>query len=301
MNLKRSIGGVLLSFVFLLFFVYAIYGLSWVFGASINDADRKELLGSVLTGVENVENKNAPEQPLPEVNAESAISVESNLLEERKIIFEKNSSAKLPIASLTKLITAMVVLDNYNLSQKISVSKTAASQPPMKQDVNFGDTLPVENLFEIMLIKSSNRASYALSEFMGIEKFVQLMNQKVKEIGMDNTFFADPMGLSSQNVSTASDLVKLAEYVLNNYPKIADISRAKQFYVPNFGMIENTDVLLGEFPEIVCGKTGFTTEAKGCLLLVVNNPKNNNYFINVILGADDRFLEMKKIINATCQ
>jgi D-alanyl-D-alanine carboxypeptidase len=61
---------------------------------------------------------------------------------------------------------------------------------------------------------------------------------------------------------------------------------------------------LGEIPEVVCSKTGFTTSAKGCLLIALNNPKNNDYIINVILGADDRFSEMKKLVNwpnATCK
>ena len=75
------------------------------------------------------------------------------------------------------------------------------------------------------------------------------------------------------------------------------ITKQKEFDIKGFGKIENTDQLLGEIPDIVCSKTGYTPQANGCLLLVINNPKNNDYIINVILGADDRFLEMKKIIN----
>ena len=76
-----------------------------------------------------------------------------------------------------------------------------------------------------------------------------------------------------------------------------DTTKIKDFNVPNLGMIKNSDELLGEIPEIVCSKTGFTTQAKGCLLLVMNNSKNNDYLINIILGADDRFSEMKKLIS----
>ena len=93
--------------------------------------------------------------------------------------------------------------------------------------------------------------------------------------------------------------INVAEYILKNYPKIADISRVKEFYVPGFGNVENTDQLLGEIPETLCSKTGFTTEAKGCLLLVVNNSKNNDYLINVVLGSDDRFQDMKNLISAS--
>jgi D-alanyl-D-alanine carboxypeptidase len=200
-------------------------------------------------------------------------------------------------------MTAVIVLDKYDLSKNITVSKLADSQDPLKQDVKLGDNMPVESFLEIMLVKSSNKSAYALSEIMGEPVFVGLMNKKAKEIGLESTLFSDPTGLSSQNVSTAGDLTKLAEYILKNYPKIAQISRTRELNVPNFGKITNTDELLGEVPEVVCGKTGFTTQAKGCLLLVTDNQKNNDYIINVILGADDRFLEMRKLIdwqNAVC-
>ncbi len=233
----------------------------------------------------------------PEVNAKSAISIESNLQDQSKVIFEKDSNLQLPIASLTKLMTAIVVLENYNLSDLVIVSKIADSQDVVKQDVKIGDKLSVEGFLDIMLIESSNKSAYALSELIGEEKFVMMMNKKAKDLGLKNTFFADPTGLSAQNVSTANDLAKLAETILKNYPEIARISKAKTFYIKGFGQVENTDQLLSEVPDIVCSKTGFTNEAKGCLLLVINSQRDNNYKINIILGADDRFLEMKKIIN----
>lgn len=301
MNTRRAIIGFLLSFVFLLFFAYVISGVQWLLGNYLQNQNKETFLGSVSGGVQT-ENIIQPGTEL-EINAESAISVESNLSDTNKIIFEKDSNLKLPIASLTKLMTAVIVLDNYNSSTVVTVDKQADLQDPMKQDVKLDDKFSVENLLEIMLIEFSNKSAYALAEVAGEPAFVSSMNKKAKEIGLENTFFADPTGLSPQNVSTAVDLTKLAEYILKNYPKIADISREKQLYIPNFGETTNTDQLLGEIPEVVCGKTGFTTLAKGCLLLVINNPKNNDYLINIILGADDRFSEMKKLINwssATC-
>lgn len=292
MNFNRAISGFLLSFVFLFIFVYLISGAQLFLGSVSNSVSSMAEQNIVA---ESEAGNTVP--PAPEINAESAISVESNLSDVNKIIFEKNSNIKLPIASLTKLMTAIIVLDNYDLSKNITVDKLADSQVPMKQDVKFGDAMPVESFLEIMLIKSSNKSAYALSELIGAQKFVALMNQKAKDLGLVNTFFTDPTGLSPQNISTANDLAKLAEYIFKNYPKIADISRAKELDVPGFGKIENTDQLLAEVPEIVCSKTGFTTEAKGCLLLVMNNPKNNDFIINIILGADDRFLEMKKLID----
>ncbi len=324
MNIKRIIAGPLLSVIFLIFFAYLISNLQLVFdigskhiGAKV---DGSELLGSVSSGVQNVlpdvnnnttfiiENNVTPviDRKIPVVatiNAKSAISVESNLDGTNKIIFDKNSDAKLPIASLTKLMTAAVVLDNYNLSDTWKVDKIADSQASMKQDVKLGDEMTVNSFLEIMLIESSNKSAYTLSEIIGEPKFVELMNQKAQSMGLENTSFFDPTGLSSQDVSTANDLVKLTEYILKNYPKISEISQKKELYIIGFGQVVNTDQLLGEIPEVVCSKTGFTTTAKGCLLLAVKNPKNNDYIINVILGADDRFSEMKKLINwpTTCK
>jgi D-alanyl-D-alanine carboxypeptidase len=198
-------------------------------------------------------------------------------------------------------MTAVIVLDNYSLSDIITVDSVADSQDPMKQDVKLGDTMPVESFLEIMLVGSSNKSAYALSEgpggYMGEQEFVRLMNQKAESLELKKTFFVDPTGLSPENVSTVSDLTKLTEYILKNYNKIAQISSLKEIDVPGFGRIANTDQLLEEIPGTICSKTGFTTAAKGCLLLVTDNPQNNDYLINIILGADDRFLEMRKIID----
>ena len=302
MNKKRAIGGFLLSFVFLALFMYGISGVQWLFESSFSGQSKETFLGDIYSGVQNLNSGNkivddVPKNLPPDIIAESAVSIESNLTDKDEVIFEKLADTKLPIASLTKLMTAVVVLDNYDLSDIISVSKIADSQDMIKQDVKLGSTMPVGDFLEIMLVGSSNKSAYALSEKLGTEEFISLMNQKAKNLGLKNTFFADPTGLSAQNVSTANDLAKLAKHILINYPKIADISRVQEMYSPNFGVVVNTDQLLGEIPDIVCSKTGFTTQAKGCLLLVVDNPKNNNYLINVILGSDDRFSEMRKIIN----
>lgn len=307
MNIRRAIGGFLLSFIFLSFFTYIIAGVRLVLDNSLQNINSADLLDSVPAPAPVVEKDNKVDSIKPEINAESAISIESNIQQLRessnKIIFEKDSNSPRPIASLTKLMTAVIVLDNpegnYNLSDTVVVDSVADSQDAMKQDVKLGDVMTVESFLEIMLVESSNKSAYTLSELVGEKKFVGLMNQKAKDIGLQNTFFVDPTGLSSQDVSTASDLAKLAEYILKNknYSKIAEISGEKEIYVPGFGSVVNTDQLLGEIPDIVCSKTGFTTAAKGCLLLVMENQKNNDYLINVILGADDRFFEMRKLIN----
>ena len=302
MDWIRFTKGFLLSFVFVFIFGYMICSVQYNLGGFIKSQNNAVFAGSIADSPGNIVAKPVVKNilqllPAPEINAESSISVESNLSDADKVLFEKNIDTKLPIASLTKLMTAVIVLDNYNLLNNITIDQAADSQEAMKQDISFGSSIKIESLLDIMLIESSNKSAYALSEAMGEPAFVNLMNKKAEDIGLKNTFFADPTGLSDRNISTANDLSKLAEYILKNYPKIVEISGTRQLFVPGFGTIDNTDELLGEVPEAICSKTGFTPEAKGCLLLVLNNPKNNDYVINIILGADERFSEMKKLIN----
>jgi len=286
MNFKRLIQGILLSFVFLLILSSIMFGADWflknkdpeILLASVSGAVKTESAQPANNDIPNdIPIDNATKAPIPyrdwqikdiEVLAQSAISVESDLSSEDKILFKKEGDKKLPIASLTKLMTAMVTLENYDLTDS------------------------VKDLLYVMLISSSNQAALALSEIKGEENFVGLMNEQAKKLGLENTNFSDPTGLSSQNYSTVEDLVKLTEYLLKNYPIITEISRTKEY-----GQLKNTNELLGEIPDIIGGKTGFTTDAKGCLILVMNNHRDGNYLIYVILGADDRFGEMKKLIN----
>ncbi|MCD6550500.1 D-alanyl-D-alanine carboxypeptidase [bacterium] len=250
----------------------------------------------------------------PEINlsVESFISVLITSDGKQKVIFEKNANKKRAIASITKLVTAIVAEEIYQPDQILFISKRAVEQESQAGRLSPGEALSVNQLMHIMLIESSNDAAFALAE--GITKrdstttnkdhFVDLMNKKTKEIGLKNTFFNNPTGLNGlENYSTASDLAKLASYILKNHPEIFEITRYQSWRViyPNgethHYITENTNKLLAEIPEIIGGKTGYTEEAGGCIILVLK--RDNNYLINVILGADSpesRFVEMKKLI-----
>jgi D-alanyl-D-alanine carboxypeptidase len=296
MNFKSFAQGLSLLSIFIFVLSFIILGSQFLLAQNKSSA-----LSSVLNGVDlspSFPKRDWSIQDL-NINAVSGFVVESNLSDSSKILYSKNGDIQLPIASLTKLMTAIIVLDNYNLSESITLDKKADGQAPMIKDVKIGDTLSIDEYLHIMLIESSNKSAFALAEKIGLENFIGLMNQKAKMIGLENTVFADPTGINGNNKSTARDLTKLAEYILKNYSKIVDISRIEKVNLPNFGLVENTNQLLGSVPEIVGGKTGFTTYAKGCLLLVVNNPVAGDHLFYVILGSDDRFLEMKNIIDWT--
>lgn len=332
MKIIKAIAGVFLSLVFLSAIFFVLQG-AWSLSKN------KDLfLGSFLN-IPIIEEPALSEGEAPpllphrnwdiqdlDLQSESAVAVELSFSGSDKILFKKDSHKKLPIASLTKLMTAVVVVENYNPHDLIKVSKNAVYQEGVQGALKLGEPMEASDLLYIMLIESSNQAAYALSEGMADvpesltlksekditeegekekfeikaeynQNFIALMNQKAKELGMQNTFFLDPTGLSAENVSTVEDLLELAKYVLKNHREIVIISAIKEYDLPNYGKLTNTDQLLNEMPQIIGSKTGFTEDAKGCLFLFFSSPQKNNYLTYVILGADDRFVEMKKMIN----
>jgi len=233
-----------------------------------------------------------PEKPELDLQVKSAISVKMNEAGKEKILFQKNISQPLPIASLTKLMTGIIVrenLENYNSSQ--------------------------EYLLDSMLIESSNDAAQTLAEVIGETKFVDLMNKKAENLGLGETKFVNPTGLDPENLnyssatlsrfnhSTAKDLVILAQDILVHHPIIFEISslQNKLLQKPDGSsyLAINKNELLGKIPNIVGGKTGYTDEAGGCMVFLFQNEKGE-IFINVILGTQSveaRITEMQKLIN----
>lgn len=258
------------------------------------------------------------------IEAEAAISIFFDPTQgKKKILFEKETNKKLPIASLTKLMTADIVLENYDLSQEIEISKAAVSQESEFGNLKIGEKFLVKDLMYPLLMESSNDAAYGLAELYparigyaegiaggGVESFVELMNLKAQDLGLFDTSFMNPTGLDPDslnelgNYSTVQDLAKLIENLLLEKPLIWEILSTSQFnlYSPDgvfHHKLLNTNELLrqdGWANNIIGGKTGWTPKAKGCLVLVIKAPNSNSYVINVILGSEDRFGAMKKMI-----
>ena len=254
-----------------------------------------------------------PQKPELSLQVRSAISVKVYERGNQKILFKENIDKPLPIASLTKLMTALIVLENtlnddFNLSNVVTISKEAADQEdvPNYGNLKKGERLRVEELLDLALIYSSNDAAFALAEVIGVENFVERMNQKAEILGLENTHFVNPHGLDPDelhytpgvinyfNYSSAKDLVKLSQYILKEHPLIFEISRKEPFYLIKDGIF---DLFLPQ--EIVGGKTGYTDEAGGCILFLFRNERGS-IFINLILGAPSasaRIEEMQKLIN----
>jgi len=261
-----------------------------------------------------------PQKPNLELNVRAAISMKINKAGREKILFKKNINQPLPIASLTKLMTAVISLENFgddNLSKKVIVSPGAASQenvPPVKAiNLTAGQVITIEELLDRMLIYSVNDAAFALAEAVDVENggnFVEEMNQKAIEWGLTNTHFVNPAGLDPENenlhsnydnlvffnYSTAEDLATLSQRILEEYPLIFAITLKEGEYKKENG-ISTLQLPRDQF--IFGGKTGYTDEAGGCMLLVLEDEKGNK-LINIILGTPSstaRITEMQKLID----
>ena len=226
-------------------------------------------------------------------------------------LYANNTDEKLPIASISKLMTGLVALEEYPLDEVVPITKKIVQE---EGDVGFfavGDEFFVRDLLYTLLMESNNHAAAALASVDGRSQFISQMNVRSTELGLNSTVFVNPTGLDPDrkgdgiNVSTAQDLASLAMHILREYPSLMDI-----LAIPELNLytskaqfhhtMKNTDELLTEnqwHTKVVGGKTGYTPEAKGCLVLVLESPKGKGYIVNVILGSDDRFGEMKKLVD----
>jgi len=216
-----------------------------------------------------------------------------------KMLISRNKSFHLFPASLSKLMTGEIALDNFPLNKQISITPYMVSAEGEEGDLKIGETLTVENLLKILLISSSNDAATALAESFekGNQAFVDLMNEKAQKLGLYNTAFFDATGLDRKgNFTTIEDLFKLGQDIYKNYPLLGEITRKPEETVfSSDGKIEhylkNTNVLAGELPYLWLGKTGSTPDAKDCLLTIFEIPvKDDKISLAIIvLNSTDRF------------
>lgn len=238
--------------------------------------------------------------PRPEIGAKAAMVFN---LRSSRFLFQHNVRQELPIASLTKVLTAAVVLDKINQDDIVTVSPSSVRVDGSKQDLYAGEKLTANNLLRMMLISSSNDAASALAEYaeqQGFD-FVDAMNVRARLIGMTDSHFLDPAGLDDAATSTAYDVVKLVRATLSDRRIWATLVE-KEVQISSIDgkithIIKNTDELLGVIPDIIGGKTGYTDGALGCLILLVNIPEYDDTIVSVVLGSQDRFGDSKKIID----
>ena len=202
-----------------------------------------------------------------------------------KILYQKNIEEVLPIASLTKLMTGLIVIDNLNLNQTISISQSALAAYGDNGGLIVDEKISAKNLLYVMLMESSNDAALAFDEAFHEKgsSLTELMNQQASSLGLEQTNFTEPSGYQPDNLSNALDLAKLVKYTLKRqlFWQILGTKTIDLFSVDNSvnHHLTNTNQLLDNWPNILGGKTGYTEEAEGCLILVIEQPLDKTHWI----------------------
>lgn len=252
--------------------------------------------------------KTAFENKLHRIRSKAALVVD---IEKGEILFEKNMEKPLPIASLTKLMTALVFLEqNPNLDDTATIIRADAKSAGRSR-LWVGEALSLKDLLHASLTCSNNRATKTLVRVSGLsfEDFVMRMNQKTEEIGLENTCFYEPTGLDERNRSTALDCARLLSFALTD-SVIASITSKKIYSFTSVykkrkrrHQIVNTNRLLLSSLNVKGGKTGYNGASGWCLGTLVED-KDGARIAAVVLGAPTslaRFREARSIIRWSLQ
>lgn len=219
-------------------------------------------------------------------------------LDHNKNIFELNPDKHWSIASISKLMTAIIAFEQIGLNQNIILDEKSIATEGISGDFKEGEIFSSFDLIKVMLLVSSNDAAKALAESIGEETFIKLMNQKARELKMFDTIFFNPSGLSFLNQSNPNDLAKLARYIYNNHREIFDITRQKETAITELGFkktrnFANINLLAGR-SDFIGGKTGYLDESGRNLIALFNI--NNQDILTIILGAEDAYKETEKML-----
>ncbi len=228
----------------------------------------------------------------------SKITAKNVLIKEIEgpILYGKNYNEQKPIASLTKLVTALVALNIYNPEEEFEIRDLKIKEA--QTSFTKGEKFLLKDLLKAMLISSSNASANIIASKVGEEKFINYMNNLAKNLNLLNTKFEDNTGLSSRNISSLLDLYYISKYILKEKPEIFEYSRNASFLLKgNFiRNLYNTNKLVEKYSKFILGsKTGFTDEAGECLLMILKFENSPLIFVG-ILDSKNRELDGEYII-----
>lgn len=237
---------------------------------------------------------------MPVISAKAALTYD---LSTDKLLYVKNQNQRLPMASLTKIMTAIIALENKKADDKYLVSKVdLVGEDSM--GLEQGEVLTQKDLLYGLILHSGNDAAetFASNYPQGRTAFINAMNQKVKALGLDNTHFTNPTGLEGvgNQYTTANDLLVITRYALVNFPFFAQVASSVNYDIPATNthkayVLGNETNLLTSYPGVKGVKTGFTPDAGLCLVTYLDY--QGHHIIGVLLGSDDRRGEMKELLD----
>ena len=235
----------------------------------------------------------------PENSARAAVLME---VETGRVLYEKNPHEKLPMASTTKIMTAILALENSQLSDIVTVSSNASGVEGSSLYLAVGERLTMEQLLYGLMLRSGNDAAVAIAEHVGKsqEGFADMMNKKAREIGAINTHFMNPHGLHHENhYTTAYDLALLSTYAMGN-SSFREIVSTKYYKIPWQGqpwdrVLMNKNALLWNYEGAEGIKTGYTKAARRCLATAA--VRNDMELVAVVLDCQPWFDDSATILN----
>ena len=292
MRHRRCISAILMSFVLFLQPVYAV-------PPEENQPENSQ--------ENNTENEKRQQE---QISAPSAILMEAST---GQIIYEKNPDEKLPPASVTKVMTLLLIFDalesgQIKLADEVTTSEYAASMGGSQVFLEPGETQTVDTLIKCISVASANDACVSMAEYIcgNEEEFVAKMNKRAKDLGMKNTHFVNCNGLDAEgHLTTARDIALMSKELITTYPQIFDycniwmenITHKTQKGESEFGLT-NTNKLIRQYEYATGLKTGSTGKAKFCVSATAE--KNGVSLIAVIMGAEDskaRFKDAVTLLN----
>ena len=239
---------------------------------------------------------------VPDVRAAAAIIYDPDT---NQVLWEENSQSQRSIASITKVMTATVFLENDpSITQPVTIARSDVFQASTTH-LRANDKVTTDDLLHLLLIASDNAAARALARVSphGSEGFIRRMNEKAAELGLENTQYADPSGLSSENTSTAYDMARLITHASED-ERISSIMRTYEYTVYTGRRpitFHSTNHLLGRADvDVRAGKTGFISKAGYCLATVLRLPESGQNVAVVVFGARSnagRFMESRNLFN----
>lgn len=239
----------------------------------------------------------------PVINSKSALLLDVN---SGVTLYEKNQYEKLPMASLTKIMTAVVILESHELDEVVTVEENFSNygEVGVRMWLQQYEKMTVENLLTALLVRSAGDAAVALAQYHSgsVDDFVVEMNERAKALNLINTHFTNPIGLDNiDHYSTAHDLSVLTQYALRNsdFRRMVQIDRITVASTDGEikHTLDSTNYLLNSYLDIRGVKTGTTEGAGESLINLAYHPDGKGEVISILLDSPERFQESKRLID----
>lgn len=217
--------------------------------------------------------------------------------DEHEVVEENDMHKAQSVASISKIMTAIIAIEEGNLSDRWEVSDAIVKAEGSSLYLQVGQEVTLESLLYGLMLRSGNDAAIEIATHISedVDQFVILMNEKAKELGMKNTVFHNPSGLDETdggNISTAYDMALLMSYAMKN-PTFATITGSKYYTTESNLRWKNKNKLLFDFPETIGGKTGFTKKAGRTLVSVASNNETDSIVVSLQMSDDFTFHEQQ--------